>query len=91
MAAERGVEGDLFQQDMGQGVGFRAGTFDGTPYACTHSLTHTLLGVISVSALQWILNADKSWHDPRKRLRCFFTKLYSAMVRMYDHLCPAED
>jgi len=34
IAIEREVEGDLFHQDMGQGVGFRPGTFDGTKLAC---------------------------------------------------------
>jgi 18S rRNA (guanine1575-N7)-methyltransferase len=29
IAVERDVEGDLFLQDIGQGVGFRPGTFDG--------------------------------------------------------------
>jgi 18S rRNA (guanine1575-N7)-methyltransferase len=29
VALERGVEGDLFLQDIGQGFGFRPGSFDG--------------------------------------------------------------
>lgn len=29
MALEREVEGDLFLQDVGQGFGFRPGSFDG--------------------------------------------------------------
>lgn len=29
VALDREVEGDLFLQDIGQGFGFRAGTFDG--------------------------------------------------------------
>jgi 18S rRNA (guanine1575-N7)-methyltransferase len=29
VALEREVEGDLFLQDVGQGIGFRAGAFDG--------------------------------------------------------------
>lgn len=29
VAIQRGVNGDLFLADAGQGVGFRAGTFDG--------------------------------------------------------------
>ena len=29
VAVEKEVEGDLFLQDIGQGVGFRPGTFDG--------------------------------------------------------------
>ena len=44
VAQEREVDGDLFLHDMGEGLGFRPGTFD---------------GVISISALQWLCNADK--------------------------------
>ena len=29
VAREREIEGDLFLQDVGQGLGFRPGTFDG--------------------------------------------------------------
>ena len=66
VAQEREVEGDLFLQDMGEGLGFRAGTFD---------------GVISVSALQWLCNADRKTQHPPKRLHCFFSSLYACMVR----------
>ena len=53
IARERESEsGDVMCSDMGQGLGFRAGTFD---------------GAISISALQWLCNADKSWHNPHKR------------------------
>ena len=65
MAREREVEGDLFLWDMGDGLSFRPGTFD---------------GVISISALQWLCNADKSYHRPHKRLLKFFTSLYASMV-----------
>jgi len=66
VAADRDVDGDLMQHDMGEGLPFKPGTFD---------------GVISVSALQWICNADKKSHVPHKRLARFFTTLYSAMSR----------
>lgn len=39
MAKEREVEGDLLLGDLGQGLPFRAGAFD---------------GAISISALQWL-------------------------------------
>nr|QVG59830.1 18S rRNA (guanine-N(7))-methyltransferase [Larimichthys polyactis] len=45
VALDREVEGDLLVGDMGQGMPFRPGTFD---------------GCISISALQWLCNADKS-------------------------------
>jgi hypothetical protein len=60
------VEGDLLLGDMGQGLPLRTGTFD---------------GAISISALQWLCNADKAGHEPRARLRAFFTSLYRALTR----------
>ncbi|NP_001085369.1 BUD23, rRNA methyltransferase and ribosome maturation factor L homeolog [Xenopus laevis] len=66
VALEREVEGDLICGDMGQGIPFRPGTFD---------------GCISISALQWLCNADKKTHSPPRRLYCFFSMLYSALAR----------
>jgi 18S rRNA (guanine1575-N7)-methyltransferase len=66
VAKERQVEGDLFLQDLGQGLGFRPGAFD---------------GAISISAIQWLCNADKSSHSPKQRLMKFFSTLYSALAR----------
>jgi len=66
VALEREVEGDLFLQDIGQGFGFRPGSFD---------------GAISISVLQWLLNAETSHptSSPPHRLHRFFTTLYSAL------------
>jgi len=66
VAKEREAEGDLLHADMGYGMPFRAGVFD---------------GVISISALQWLCNADKRYHNPPKRLYKFFSTLYSSMAR----------
>ncbi|XP_063062318.1 probable 18S rRNA (guanine-N(7))-methyltransferase [Engraulis encrasicolus] len=66
VAVEREVEGGLVLADMGQGLPFRPGTFD---------------GCISISALQWLCNADKKSHSPPKRLHCFFSSLYSCLTR----------
>ncbi|KAL2918789.1 18S rRNA (guanine1575-N7)-methyltransferase [Polyrhizophydium stewartii] len=66
VAADRGVEGDLFEHDIGQGLGFRPGTFD---------------GAISISVVQWLCNADKQSHNPYKRLSRFFTTLYTCLAR----------
>uniref|UniRef100_A0A667XM20 18S rRNA (guanine-N(7))-methyltransferase n=1 Tax=Myripristis murdjan TaxID=586833 RepID=A0A667XM20_9TELE len=66
VALEREVEGDLVLGDMGHGIPFRAGTFD---------------GCISISALQWLCNADKKTHSPPKRLYRFFSTLYSSLKR----------
>ena len=65
VAVEREVEGDLLLADMGQGCPFRAGMFD---------------GAISISALQWLCNADKTSHKPVKRLYKFFSTLYACLV-----------
>ena len=54
VARERGVEGDLVYSDMGQGFGFRAGTFD---------------AAVSVSALQWLCSAERASQNPYKRIK----------------------
>ncbi|KAI0256960.1 williams-Beuren syndrome critical region protein 22 [Lactifluus subvellereus] len=66
VALEREVGGDLFLQDIGQGFGFRPGSFD---------------GAISISVLQWLLNAETSHptSSPPHRLTRFFTTLHSAL------------
>ncbi|KAJ3044559.1 hypothetical protein HK097_001435 [Rhizophlyctis rosea] len=66
VANSREVEGDLFHQDIGQGLGFRPGTFD---------------GCISISVIQWLCNADSTSHSPYKRLSRFFTTLYTSLTR----------
>ncbi|KIX97794.1 uncharacterized protein Z520_06572 [Fonsecaea multimorphosa CBS 102226] len=60
------VEGDLFLGDMGQGVPFRAGAFD---------------AAISISAVQWLCNAESSGVSPEGRLRRFFDGLYASLRR----------
>lgn len=65
-ALDREVEGDVFLGDMGQGIPFRPGTFD---------------GCISISALQWLCTANRKSENPVKRLYCFFSSLYSVLVR----------
>ncbi|XP_062109262.1 18S rRNA (guanine-N(7))-methyltransferase RID2 isoform X2 [Humulus lupulus] len=66
VALEREVEGDVILGDMGQGLGFRSGVID---------------GAISISAIQWLCNADKSSHEPRLRLKAFFGSLYKCLAR----------
>jgi len=63
---DREVDGDLFLADMGSGIPFRAGTFD-----CA----------ISISAIQWLCNADSSNVDPKKRLLRFFNTLFASLKR----------
>ncbi|ORY90775.1 S-adenosyl-L-methionine-dependent methyltransferase [Leucosporidium creatinivorum] len=66
VALEREVEGDLFLADIGQGIPFRAGAFD---------------GAISVSVLQWLCNADSTSHSPAQRLLRFFTDLFGCLSK----------
>jgi len=66
VAVERECEGGLILGDMGQGMPFKAGTFD---------------GAVSISALQWLCNADKTSHHPQKRLYSFFSTLFSSLTR----------
>uniref|UniRef100_A0A8B9MBE4 18S rRNA (guanine-N(7))-methyltransferase n=1 Tax=Accipiter nisus TaxID=211598 RepID=A0A8B9MBE4_9AVES len=66
VAVEREVEGDLLLADVGHGIPFRPGMFD---------------GCISISAVQWLCNADKKSHSPPKRLYQFFSTLYTALAR----------
>jgi len=66
VAKDREVEGDLMLGDLGDGLPFRAGAFD---------------GAVSISALQWLCNADKAYHKPTKRLSKFFASLYASLSR----------
>lgn len=56
-------------RDLGCGVPFRAGTFD---------------GAISISTLQWLCNADKKSHNPVKRLYTFFSSLFACLVMKFN-------
>ncbi|XP_042218411.1 probable 18S rRNA (guanine-N(7))-methyltransferase isoform X2 [Homarus americanus] len=65
-ALEREVDGDIMLADIGQGVPFRAGMFD---------------GAISISAVQWLCYADTSNHKPAKRLYKLFMTLFASLSR----------
>lgn len=67
VANEKEIEtGDLVQSDIGQGLPFQPGSFD---------------GVISISAIQWLCYSNTSEQDPRLRLNRFFSSLYSVLKR----------
>ncbi|CUS13226.1 unnamed protein product [Tuber aestivum] len=66
VALDRQTSGDLFLADIGQGVPFRPGTFD---------------AAISISAIQWLCNADSSDVSATGRLSRFFEGLYAALKR----------
>jgi len=52
--------------DMGQGLPFRTGCFD---------------GAVSVSAAQWLCYATQKSHSPFRRIRSFFASLYRCLKR----------
>lgn len=72
VALQRDVEGDLLLADIGQGVPFRAGAFD---------------AAISISAIQWLCNAESSETSPEGRLSRFFNGLYSSLKRGGRAVC----
>lgn len=72
IALQREVEGDLMLADIGQGVPFRAGSFD---------------AAISISAIQWLCNAESSDVNPQRRLARFFNGLYASLRRGGRAVC----
>ena len=72
VALQRDVEGDLLLADIGQGVPFRAGAFD---------------AAISISAIQWLCNAESSETSPQGRLSRFFNGLYAGLKRGGRAVC----
>ena len=72
IALQRDVEGDLMLADIGQGVPFRAGSFD---------------AAISISAIQWLCNAESSDVSPQGRLARFFNGLYASLRRGGRAVC----
>lgn len=67
-----GGDGDLFLADMGQGLPFRPGTFD---------------AAISISAIQWLCNAETSNISAEGRLKRFFDSLYVSLKRGGKAVC----
>jgi 18S rRNA (guanine1575-N7)-methyltransferase len=66
VALERETDGDLLLSDLGQGLPLRPHSFD---------------GAVSISAVQWLCNADKAGAEPRRRLKAFFSTLYRCLSR----------
>jgi 18S rRNA (guanine1575-N7)-methyltransferase len=71
-ALERDVEGDLMLADIGQGIPFRAGAFD---------------AAVSISAIQWLCNAESSEVSASGRLSRFFNGLYASLKRGGRAVC----
>jgi len=75
VALDSEVAGDLLLADMGQGIPFRAGTFD---------------AAISISAIQWLCNTEttnEAEGTPQQRLARFFGGLYAALRRGGKAVC----
>lgn len=68
MAKERGVTEELILGDIGEGLPFKAGMFD---------------GAVSISALQWLCHAYKTSHKPKDRLYKLFSTLYASLVSTF--------
>ena len=71
-ALEKETEGDMLLADIGQGVPFRAGAFD---------------AAVSISAIQWLCNAESSDVSPEGRLKRFFDGLYASLKRGGKAVC----
>jgi len=65
VAQRREVEGELAHTDMGVGLPFRQGVFD---------------GIISISAIQWLCYSNDE-SNPRQRLHRFFQSMYKCLRR----------
>ncbi|KAL8651890.1 MAG: hypothetical protein Q9226_004503 [Calogaya cf. arnoldii] len=72
IALQKDVEGDLLLGDIGQGIPFRAGSFD---------------AAVSISAIQWLCNAESSEVNPQGRLSRFFNGLYASLRRGGRAVC----
>lgn len=72
IALQTDTEGDLLLSDIGQGVPFRPGSFD---------------AAISISAIQWLCNAESSEVSPSGRLSRFFNGLYASLRRGGRAVC----
>ncbi|CCW60677.1 unnamed protein product [Phytomonas sp. EM1] len=57
---------EVIQNDIGQGIPFRPGSFD---------------GCVSISVLQWLCHSTKKGEVPQRRLMAFFQSLYNALRR----------
>ncbi|KAG5494009.1 hypothetical protein JKF63_01842 [Porcisia hertigi] len=57
---------EVLQSDIGDGLPFRPGTFD---------------GCISISVLQWLCHSTKRGEVPQRRLMALFQSLYNALRR----------
>lgn len=64
VAQREGCAGDLAVVDIGDGLPFRPGSFD---------------GAISISTVQWLCTAFRRSHEPKRRIKRFFESLYACL------------
>jgi 18S rRNA (guanine1575-N7)-methyltransferase len=82
VGVEREVSGDTVESDIGEGLPFRSGMFDGAISVSYLEVNGKDLSCapiverVKISAIQWLCNADKSSHNPWQRLNTFFKSLY---------------
>lgn len=57
---------EVAHSDIGQGIPFRPGSFD---------------GCVSISVIQWLCHTSKKGENPQRRLMAFFQSLYNALCR----------
>lgn len=81
VAIKKQVENDICLADMGDGLFFRPGTFDAAIRLIVKCYIYIKIRFLSISALQWLCNADKSYHEPRKRLNKFFQTLHNCLAK----------
>lgn len=76
------ADGDLVLMDMGRGVPFKPGCFDGAIrfYRLKDNFEHKTF--FSISAIQWLCHSNSNDENPVSRLFYFFQTLYSALVRV---------
>lgn len=79
-------DGDLIHKDMGTGMPFRPGSFDGCIRFCALISSEYCLhfAQFSISAIQWLCHANASNESPPKRLLRFFQSLYACLVCSYN-------
>ena len=73
VANERELEGDLACGDLGEGLPFRLKVNQLVNFMHTLFISRAgaFDGAISISALQWLCNADKSYHKVFFHFFCF--------------------
>uniref|UniRef100_A0A0K0CZD2 Methyltransf_25 domain-containing protein n=1 Tax=Angiostrongylus cantonensis TaxID=6313 RepID=A0A0K0CZD2_ANGCA len=78
---DRDNMGDFILSDMGTGVPFMPGTFDGAISEKGKPVSLQLPLIFSISAIQWLCHANSTEENPKRRLHRFFQTLYGCLGR----------